>query len=156
MKKTNAVRILDRNKVTYDVIELEKTEGYGSAIETADRNGLNAAQVFKTLVAVGDKTGVIVAVVAGDRQINLKSLAKVTGNKKVLMLPLKDLISTTGYIRGGCSPLGMKKDFPVILGDSCTHFDRIFINAGKKGYLIDVGVADLVKVCGAQISDIAE
>lgn len=154
MKKTNAVRILDRNKINYKIIELQSSEAYGSAVETAEKNGLEAAKIFKTLVTTGDKTGVVVAVISGDKQLNLKALAKTTGNKKMAMLPLKELTPTTGYIRGGCSPLGMKKDFPVVLDASAESFTEIYVNAGKRGFLMQLPAVDLVRVCQAQVAEI--
>lgn len=156
MKKTNAVRILDRNKVKYSVIELKSTEAYGSAVDTAEQNGLEASKIFKTLVTRGDKTGIVTAVVSGDRQLNLKALAKATGNKKMAMLPLKELTPITGYVRGGCSPLGMKKDYPVVLDSAANDFPEIYVNAGKRGFLMQLRAEDLVKICRAAIADIAE
>lgn len=156
MKKTNALRILDRNKVAYKILTLPEKAEYGSAVETAEQNGLNAAQIFKTLVTQGDKTGIIVAVVSGDKHLHFKKLAKITGNKKMSMLPLKELTSVTGYIRGGCSPLGMKKDFPVVLDAAAKDFTKIYVNAGKRGTLMLLKGEDLVKVCRAELADITE
>lgn len=156
MKKTNAIRILDRNKIVYKILELSAKAKYGSAIETAEQNGLDAAQIFKTLVTQGDKTGIIIAVVSGDKHLDFKKLAKLTGNKKTSMLPLKELTAVTGYIRGGCSPLGMKKDFPVVLDATANEFSEIYVNAGKRGVLMLLKGADLVKVCRAEVGDITE
>lgn len=156
MKKTNAVRILERHKVKYDLLVLLEKKGYGSAIDTAEQNGLNPSQIFKTLVTQGDKTGVIVAVVSGDKQLNFKKLAKVTGNKKMAMYPLKDLTALTGYVRGGCSPLGMKKDFPVVLDETARIFEEIYVNAGKRENLMLLKWEDLVQVCQATTADITE
>ena len=156
MKKTNAVRILERHKVKYDLLVLLEKKGYGSAIETAEQNDLNPSQIFKTLVTQGDKTGVVVAVVSGDKQLNFKKLAKTTGNKKMAMYPLKDLTALTGYVRGGCSPLGMKKDFPVVLDETASEFEEIYVNAGKRGNLMLVKWEDLVKVCRATVAGITE
>ena len=156
MKKTNALRILDRNKIDYEVLELESSGEYGSAVETAEKNNLDPARIFKTLVVQGDKNGTAVAVVSGDKQLIFKALAKITGDKKILMLPLKDLTKVTGYVRGGCSPLGMKKDFPVVLDDTAQEFDRIYVNAGKRGFLMSIKPADLIKVCDATVGKIAK
>jgi len=156
MKKTNALRILDRNKITYEVLELAAKADYGSAVETAEQNGLNAAQIFKTLVTQGDKTGITVAVVSGDKHLNFKKLAKITGNKKMSMLPLKELTAVTGYLRGGCSPLGMKKDFPVILDAAANDFSEIYVNAGKRSVLMLLKGDDLVKVCRAKVADVTD
>ena len=156
MKKTNALRILDRNKIDYEVLELESSGEYGSAVETAEKNNLDPARIFKTLVVQGDKNGIAVAVVSGDKQLIFKALAKITSDKKILMLPLKDLTKVTGYVRGGCSPLGMKKDFPVVLDDTAQEFDRIYVNAGKRGFLMSIKPADLIKVCDATVGKIAK
>jgi Cys-tRNA(Pro)/Cys-tRNA(Cys) deacylase len=156
MKKTNAVRILERHKVKYDLLVLPEKKGYGSAVDTAMQNGLIPSQIFKTLVTKGDKTGVVVAVVSGDKQLNFKKLSKATGNKKMAMYPLKDLTALTGYVRGGCSPLGMKKDFPVVLDETANDFDEIYVNAGKRGTLMLVKWEDLVRVCRATVAGITE
>lgn len=156
MKKTNALRILDRNNIDYEVLELESSGEYGSAVETAEKNNLDPAQIFKTLVVQGDKNGIAVAVVSGDKQLNFKATAKITGDKKITMLPLKELTKVTGYIRGGCSPLGMKKDFPVVLDKTADDFDRIYVNAGKRGFLMLLKPEDLVSVCNAVTAEITE
>ena len=156
MKKTNAIRILDRHNVAYQIIELLSSEAYGSALETAEKNGLEAARIFKTLVTIGDQTGIIVALVSGDKQLDLKALAKITGNKKMTLLPLKELTPTTGYLRGGCSPLGMKKDYPVILDQAAEDFDQIYVNAGKRGFLMQLAASDLIRICQANVGNIAE
>ena len=114
------------------------------------------AQIFKTLVTQGDKTGVIVAVVSGNKHLNFKKLSKVTGNKKMAMYPLKDLTALTGYVRGGCSPLGMKKNFPVVLDETANEFEKIYVNAGKKGTLMFLKGEDLVQACQAEVADITE
>lgn len=156
MKKTNALRILDRNKVSYTVLALESTGEYGSAVETAEKNGLDPAQIFKTLVCEGDKTGIIVAVVPGDAHLNFKALAKATGNKKVSMLPLKNLTAVTGYVRGGCSPVGMKKDFPVVLDVAARDFTEIYVNAGRRGFLMLVEPDELLRVSRGVCAEITE
>ena len=156
MKKTNAARILERHKVKYELLELSAKREYDSSIDTAEQNNLNPSQIFKTLVTQGDKTGVVVAVVSGDKQLNFKKLSKVTGNKKMAMYPLKDLTALTGYVRGGCSPLGMKKDFPVVLAETASNFDEIYVNPGKKGTLMLLKWEELVRVCRATVAEIAE
>ena len=156
MKKTNAARILERHKVKYELLELSAKREYDSSIDTAEQNNLNPSQIFKTLVTQGDKTGVVVAVVSGDKQLNFKKLSKVTGNKKMAMYPLKDLTALTGYVRGGCSPLGMKKDFPVVLDETASDFDEIYVNAGKKGTLMLLKWEELVRACRATVAAITE
>ena len=113
IEKTNAARLLDKAGVAYRLIPYEFDENDLAAQHVADSLGQDIAQVFKTLVLHGDRTGYIVCVVPGNAEVDLKALAKVSGNKKVEMIPMKDLLGVTGYIRGGCSPVGMKKRFPT-------------------------------------------
>ena len=114
MIKTNAMRRLDAAKIKYEVKEYEVDENDLSGTHIAEQIGLPFTQVFKTLVAKGEKSGVVVFCIPVDREIDLKKAAVVTGNKKLEMLHVKDLLGTTGYIRGGCSPIGMKKKFPIL------------------------------------------
>ena len=113
--KTNAARLLDQAKVTYDLIPYEVDEQDLSAIHVANSLGEDIEQVFKTLVLNGDKSGHFVCVIPGDYEIDLKMAAKESGNKKCDLIPLKELLPLTGYIRGGCSPIGMKKRFPTYI-----------------------------------------
>ena len=113
IEKTNAARLLDKAGISYRLIPYEFDENDLAAHHVAESLGQDIAKVFKTLVLRGDRTGHIVCVIPGDCEVNLKSLAKVSGNKKVEMIPMKDLLAVTGYIRGGCSPVGMKKRFPT-------------------------------------------
>ena len=144
MKKTNAIRILDRLKVNYTLVEYNYNTEDLSVIRIAEENNLPLPQIYKTLVAKGDKVGVVVAVVPGDCALNFKALAKNSGNKKITLVPVKDIPGLTGYIRGGCSPLGMKKDYPVLLDESARQHDLIYVNAGKKGLLIGLNPDDLL------------
>lgn len=156
MKKTNAVRILDRAKIKYELIKYEYDPEHLSVGKIAKDNQLTTQQVFKTIVAKGDKTGVIVAVISGDDSINLKALAKISGNKKIALFPVKDLLNLTGYIRGGCSPLGMKKQFPVFIETLATTLPKILVNAGQRGLLMKVSTEDLVQVTKGIIAAFAE
>lgn len=135
MAKTNALRLLDKEGIEYRTVEYIYDSENLDVAQIASDNGLELAQVFKTLVCKGDKTGIVVAIVPGDCQLNLKSLAKASGNKKIAMLPLSELTATTGYVRGGCSPLGMKKKYPVYIDESGQDWDEILINAGSRGTL---------------------
>jgi len=135
MTKTNALRLLDKAGVPYRLISYAyAAENLDVATIAAD-NQLALGQVFKTLVCTGDKTGPVVAIVPGDESLDLKALARVSGNKKMALLPLKDLTPTTGYVRGGCSPLGMKKRFPVYLDEGARQWPEILVNAGARGTL---------------------
>ena len=122
-----------------------------SGVHIADQIGLPYAQVFKTLVAKGDKTGFAVFCIPCDKEIDLKKAASVTGNKKIEMLHVKDLLATTGYIRGGCSPIGMKKKFPTFIEESAKSFDRITVSAGVKGAQLLLSVDELVKFVDAKL-----
>ena len=113
IEKTNAARLLDKADIAYNLVPYEVDENDLAAQHVADSLGQDIACVFKTLVLHGDRTGYVVCVIPGNMEVDLKALAKVSGNKKVEMIPMKDLLQVTGYIRGGCSPIGMKKRFPT-------------------------------------------
>src|SRR5574344_1007392 len=152
LAKTNAARLLDRDKVEYELIPYEVDENDLSATHVAASLGENIDQVFKTLVLKGDKTGHFVCVVPGEEEVNLKLAAKESGNKSCDLIPMKELLPTTGYIRGGCSPIGMKKMFPTFIHDSCLQFPYIFVSAGIRGLQIKIKPEDLIfevkaKVC---------
>ena len=154
MIKTNAMRRLDAAKIKYEVKEYEVDENDLSGTHIAEQIGLPFEQVFKTLVAKGDKSGVVVFCIPVDREIDLKKAAVVTGNKKLEMLHVKDLLGTTGYIRGGCSPIGMKKKFPTFIDESATEFDEITVSAGVRGAQLLLKVDELVKFVEAKICQI--
>jgi len=155
MNKTNAVRLLDARKIQYDLLEYEVDENDLSAVTLARKIGKDPSQIFKTLVLRGDKTGVFVAVIPGDSEVDLKKAAKVSGNKNSAMTAMKELLPLTGYIRGGCSPLGMKKNYPVYIHETCQLFDRIFISAGTRGMQIKLSPEDLILMTGAVVCDIS-
>ena len=154
--KTNAMRILDRSKVSYEIMTYTVDESDLSGEHAAAELGLDPERVFKTLVLKGDKKGHLVAVIPVNATLDLKALARVSGNKSVEMIHVKDLFDLTGYIRGGCSPIGMKKAFPTYLHQSCSNFDTIVFSAGQRGMQIVLPHADLVKVTGAEICDIIQ
>jgi Cys-tRNA(Pro)/Cys-tRNA(Cys) deacylase len=155
-KKTNALRILEQHKIPYDIIEYTYDAENLNVAKIAEDNALALAQVYKTLVAKGDKTGIIVAVVAGDKSLSLKKIATVSGNKKIALVPVKDIQGISGYIRGGCSPLGMKKQFPTYFDQSAKRFDKIYVNAGVRGVLFGCLAEDLLLVAQGEWADIAE
>ena len=154
MNKTNAMRRLDAAKIPYEVKEYEVDENDLSDVHIAEEIGLPFAQVFKTLVAKGDKTGIVVFCIPCDKEIDLKHAASVTGNKKIEMLHVKDLLATTGYIRGGCSPIGMKKKFPTFIDESATNFEKITVSAGVRGAQMLLNVNELVKFVDAKLCPI--
>ncbi|MCD8165194.1 MAG: Cys-tRNA(Pro) deacylase [Bacteroides sp.] len=152
ISKTNAARILDKAKIPYELIPYEVDESDLSAVHVADMLGEDVKQVFKTLVLRGDRTGFFVCVIPGDEELNLKLAAKVSGNKSCELIPMKELLSVTGYIRGACSPIGMKKQFPTFIHKSCLTFETIYISAGQRGLQIRVApqaLMDLIRACTA-------
>ena len=153
-KKTNAARILDEKKIEYKLIEYKVDEEHLDAVHVAAEVGLPAAQVFKTLVVRGDKTGPVFAVIPGDGELDLKALAKVSGNKRAELVHLKEVLPLTGYIRGGCSPLGAKKNYPVYLDETCIFWEQIAISAGQRGLQIFLKPDDLVAATGAAVVNI--
>lgn len=144
ISKTNVARLLDQAKLSYEVIPYEVDESDLSAVHVAEDLGEDPNQVFKTLVLVGDKTGLFVCVVPGAAQVDLKLAAKASGNKKCEMLHMKDLLGTVGYIRGACSPIGMKKEFPTYIDEHCLDFEHIYVSAGKRGLQIKIAPKDLI------------
>jgi len=151
INKTNAARLLDKAKIAYELIPYEVDENDLSATHVADGLGENIDQVFKTLVLQGDKTGHFVCVVPGDKEVNLKFAAKVSGNKSCDMIPMKELLPTTGYIRGACSPIGMKKHFPTYIHNTCLDHPYIYVSAGQRGLQIKINPNDLIKEVRAEV-----
>ena len=154
IEKTNAARLLDKAKLQYNLITYEVDENDLAAQHVADSLGQDIAKVFKTLVLHGDKTGHIVAVIPGNMEVDLKALAKVSGNKKVEMIAMKDLLQVTGYIRGGCSPIGMKKRFPTYFHTTALDQDVIYVSAGVRGLQIEISPQDLIYFVQAKVADI--
>ncbi len=152
INKTNAARLLDKAKIAYELISYEVDESDLSAIHVAESLGENIDQVFKTLVLHGDRTGYFVCVVPGDKEVNLKLAAKVSGNKSCDMIPMKELLSVTGYIRGACSPIGMKKAFPTYIHETCLGFPTIYVSAGQRGLQIKIAPDDLIREIRAEVS----
>jgi Cys-tRNA(Pro)/Cys-tRNA(Cys) deacylase len=156
MKKTNAARILDRLKIGYELIEYEVDESDLSAVHLAETAGVPIEKVFKTLVLEGDKNGNFVCVIPGGEEIDLKKAAIASANKKVALIHMKDLEPLTGYIRGGCSPLGMNKNLPVYIDDAAFNQDVIHISAGIRGLQIKLAPADLISACKATKAKITQ
>lgn len=152
--KTNAMRILDKAKIPYEAIFYEVDETDLSGTHVADSVGLPYSQVFKTLVAKGDKTGYVVFCIPVDCEIDLKAAASVSGNKRVEMIAVKDLLNITGYIRGGCSPIGMKKQFMTYFDDAVNLHDKITISAGIRGCQLLIGKDQLTEFIKAEIKKV--
>lgn len=154
MIKTNAMRLLDAAKIEYSTKEYEYDESDLSGSHAAKVLGIPAEQVFKTLVTKGDKTGPVVFCIPVDEELDLKKAAAISRNKKVEMLHVKDLLGLTGYIRGGCSPIGMKKKFPTYIDESAILFDDISISAGVRGCQIVASPYDIAKYTDAEFIDV--
>ena len=154
IEKTNAARLLDRAKIAYELIPYLVDEEHLAATHVAEQLGEDIACVFKTLVLKGDRTGYFVCVVPGDHEVDLKAAAKVSGNKKVDLIPMKELLPVTGYIRGGCSPIGMKKAFPTYIHASASEHPFIYISAGVRGLQLKLAPADLAAYVRAAFAEI--
>lgn len=154
INKTNAARLLDKAKIAYELIPYEFDEHDLSATHVAETLHEAIEQVFKTLVLKGDKTGYFVCVIPGNAEVDLKKAAKVSGNKKCDLIPQKELLPLTGYIRGGCSPIGMKKHFPTYIHYSCLDYEHVFISAGQRGLQVKIGSTDLIGITKAETADI--
>lgn len=156
INKTNAARLLDKAGIVYGLLPYEVDEENLAATHVAGQLGEDIAQVFKTLVLRGDKNGIFVCVVPGDAEVNLKLAAKASGNKSAEMIHMKELLPTTGYIRGGCSPIGMKKPFPTFIHSTCTQFEVIYISAGVRGLQIRIAPGELVEFVGAVVTELVD
>jgi Cys-tRNA(Pro)/Cys-tRNA(Cys) deacylase len=151
IEKTNAARLLDKANVSYKLIPYQVDENDLSAVHVAEQLSEDVEKVFKTLVLKGDKTGFFVCVIPGAEEVDLKKAAKVSGNKSCEMILMKELLPVTGYIRGACSPIGMRKAFPTYIHKSCLDFEDIFVSAGQRGLQIQIDPHDLVNAVKAVI-----
>jgi len=154
IEKTNVARLLDKAKIAYELIPYEVDESDLSAVHVAAQLKEPIEKVFKTLVLKGDKSGYFVCVIPGAEEIDLKKAAKVSGNKKCDMIPMKELLSVAGYIRGACSPIGMKKKYPTYIDETCLHFDRIYVSAGQRGLQLHLKPQDLMEMVGAKVESL--
>jgi Cys-tRNA(Pro)/Cys-tRNA(Cys) deacylase len=154
--KTNAMRRLDSAKIKYEIKTYIVDENDLSGIHIADQIGIPYDQCFKTLVANGDKTGPVVFCIPCHKEIDLKRVASVTGNKKIEMIHVKDLLQLTGYIRGGVSPIGMKKKFPTYIDETCLSFERITVSSGTKGAQLLLSVAELLPFVDAKTASLTQ
>lgn len=154
IEKTNAARLLDRAKIAYELIPYRVDEEHLAATHVAEQLGEDVAAVFKTLVLRGDRTGHFVCVVPGDHEVDLKAAARISGNKKADLIPVRELLPTTGYIRGGCSPIGMKnrsRPFPYFR----LQHSVIYISAGVRGLQIRIAPQDLLRFVGGETAEIS-
>ncbi len=151
MVKTNAARLLDAAHISYELVPYEVDENDLAADHVAQQLGENIEQVFKTLVLRGDRSGFFVCVMPGNLEADLKTAARISGNKSCEMLHVKELLPVTGYIRGGCSPIGMKKHFPTFIHESCLLYDYIYVSAGQRGLQLKISPQELISFTGAEI-----
>lgn len=154
IKKTNAARLLDKAGIAYELIPYPVDENNLAADHVAEALGEDIRQVFKTIVLHGEKVGHFVCVVPGDAEIDLKKAASAAGAKKAELIPMKELLPLTGYIRGGCSPVGMKKPFPTFFHSTAADFDSIYVSAGQRGLQFKIKPQDLIDFVGASVCDI--
>lgn len=152
--KTNAVRLLEAAGISFGTREYEVDENDLAAQHVADSLGEDINCVFKTLVLRGERTGPFVCVVPGNSEVDLKKAAAAAGDKKAEMIAMKELLPLTGYIRGGCSPVGMKKTYPTFFHSTAVGFDKIYVSAGVRGLQLEIAPADLIAFVGAKVTDL--
>ncbi len=150
LPKTNAARLLDRAKIAYELIPYQVDLDNLAATHVAEQLGEDVAQVFKTLVLRGDRNGIFVCIIPGDHEVDRKLAAKVSGNKSAEMIAMKELLPTTGYIRGACSPIAMKRNFPTFIHPTALDFDVIYVSAGVRGMQIAIDPKVLISFVEAQ------
>lgn len=154
--KTNVARLLDKAKIPYELVPYEVDENDLAATHIAEQLGEDIKCVFKTLVLRGERNGLMVCVVPGDATVDLKKAAKAAGDKKVEMIAMKELLPLTGYIRGGCSPIGMKKPYPTYFHSTALDFDCIYVSAGQRGLQLYIDPQQLINYVGAQVADLIQ
>ena len=154
MTKTNVMRLLDAAKIPYRAAEYEVDENDLNGMHAAEGIGMPPEQIFKTLVARGEKRGYLVFCIPVCCELDLKKAAKAAHDKKIELIHVKDLLATTGYIRGGCSPVGMKKHYPTFIDETCTLWDEIAVSAGARGHQMIVLPQPLAELVGAELTDI--
>ncbi|EHK2337346.1 Cys-tRNA(Pro) deacylase [Clostridium perfringens] len=152
--KTNAMRILDSKKVSYEMLSYESEDGKIDGISVAHKIGVDEKNVFKTLVAQGTSKELYVFVIPVAEELDLKNAAKIAGEKKVEMIAVKDILKYTGYIRGGCSPIGLKRDYRTFIHESAKGLDFIIVSAGKIGHQIKLNPNDLVEVVSGKFENL--
>ena len=154
VEKTNAARLLDRAKITYELVPYRVDEEHLAATHVAEELGEDIGSVFKTLVLRGDRTGYFVCVVPADHEVDLKAAARVSGNKKADLIPMKELLPVTGYIRGGCSPIGMKKQYPTFIDSTAADYEKIYVSAGQRGLQLCLNPQELAAFVKADFCDV--
>lgn len=151
VEKTNVARLLDSARIEYQLIPYEVDISDLSAVHVAELLSEPVEKVFKTLVLKGDKTGYFICIIPGAEELDLKQAAYHSGNKSCEMIQMKDLIPVTGYMRGACSPIGMKKQFPAFIDESCMNYDKIYVSAGKRGLQLYISTKNILELIGAGV-----
>lgn len=154
INKTNAARLLDKAGISYELIPYQVDEEDLSAVHVASSLGEDVNRVYKTIVLRGDRNGIFVCVVPAEAEVDLKKAAKVSGNKSAATVHVKDLLGLTGYIRGGCSPVGMKKPYPVFISSESLSLDYVYVSAGVRGLQMKLAPSDLIRATGASPAEI--
>jgi len=154
--KTNAARLLEAAGIEFSLVPYTVDPENLAAGHVAEELGEDIARVFKTLVLRGERTGLFVCVIPGDCEVDLKKAAKAAGDKKADLIAMKELLPTTGYVRGGCSPVGMKKTFPTYFHLTATHYDTIYVSAGVRGLQLAINPSELIRYIGATVTDIVK
>ena len=154
VQKTNAARLLDKEKIEYTLVPYQVDEEHLDAIHVARQLGEDISMVFKTLVLKGDRTGHFVCVIPGDKEVDLKMASKASGNKSCNLIHMKELLPTTGYIRGGCSPIGMKKQFETFYHESCLALPTMAVSAGKIGAQVELAPESLIGITRGKTADL--
>lgn len=154
-QKTNAIRFLESKAIDFDILEYEVDEDVW-AIHVAEKLSMDPDQIFKTIVLKGERAGYFVCIIPGSCEIDLRKAAKAVGDKSCDLIPLKDLEPLTGYIRGACSPFGMKKKFPTFLDETANMFDKISVSAGKRGMQIFIAPELLAQLAEAEMTDLIQ
>lgn len=152
--KTNALRILEARYIPHEQVSYDSSDEEIDAVSVADKIGAEHEQVFKTLVARGDKAGIVVFCIPGPFELDLKKAASVSGNKSIEMVKTKELLPLTGYIRGGCSPVGMKKLYPTWIDETALLHERIYVSAGVRGMQMLLAPQDLAALVEAEFADV--
>lgn len=154
--KTNAMRILDTHNIFYNIFTYENKDGKIDGVSVAEKIGREPEQVYKTLVTHGNEGNIIVFIIPVIKELDLKKAARAAGEKKVEMIPVKDITKHTGYVRGGCSPVGMKKEYPTFIDESASNLSNIIVSGGKIGLQVELAVSDLVSVTNAVLRDLVK
>lgn len=154
--KTNAMRILDKEKIEYSMMSYDPDDGKIDGVSVAEKIGREVREVYKTLIAQGNSKNYHVFIITVDEELNLKAAAKAVSEKKIEMIPVKDITKVSGYIRGGCSPIGMKKLFSTCIDESAQSLETMIVSGGKIGIQIELKVDDLAKVTRAQFGEVTK